>query len=136
MVSSRPLDWADDAVSVPELLHGVVLDNGSEPVHEFLEKLTDSHLAEFYAKFTKLRDSVLKQRPVWHQMGQWFKPLKNVSNVWEVAAASYRILGFREGDVLIFTNGFEKKRGDTPRAEIKRSTQLQAAFKAARSPSP
>jgi hypothetical protein len=63
-------------------------------------------------------------------MGEWFKSLEHVSNVWQVSAPSHRILGFRSGNTLVLTNGFYKAGGKTPNTQIKLAVNLQARFKA------
>lgn len=127
MVTSRALE----ALAGGHLrhIHGVVVD-GNEPVHSFLAELQEPDLSEFYAEFAKLEDSGALLLPKWQRMGNWFKPLKHVSNIWQLSSTTHRILGFRHGQVLVLTNGFYKAGGKTPNAEVELAAKLQAKFKA------
>ncbi len=126
MVSSRPLEAQNEAGSYPNI-HGIVVD-GDEPVHNFLADLGEPDLGAFLARFDKLsEDGVLTRNP-WKQMGQCFKSLRHVSNIWQVAAPSHRLLGFRSGNTLVLTNGFYKTGGETPKSRIKLAKELQSQF--------
>lgn len=127
MVSSRPLAAVEGGFL--ERIHGIVVDD-AEPVHSFLNGLQEPDLSEFYADFEMLEDSGILALPVWRRMGNWFKPLKHVSNVWQLMSTSHRLLGFRHGGLLILTNGFYKAGGSTPLSEIEICAKLQAKFKA------
>jgi hypothetical protein len=124
MVSSRALD----GVGVGgKAIHGIVLEGGQTPVHGFLEHLGEPDLSDFYARFGKIVTA-----PGWAQMGNWFKPLRHASNVWQVSSSTHRLLGFRYGDFLILTNGFKKAGGETPIPQIRKSEELQKEFKKGR----
>lgn len=130
MITSRALEAANEHGAYQHI-HGIVIDD-SAPVHDFIDGLGDPDLTDFLSRFDKLEESGLLRERVWKQMGQWFKPLHHVNNVWQVSATSHRVLGFRSGEVLILTNGFYKTGGETPRKQIKKSEQLQAQFAAGR----
>lgn len=85
MITSLPLDAPGGGVLGQ--IHGVVVDS-AQPVHSFLLQLQDPDLAEFYACFAQLEEGGVLQLAVWRRMGEWFKPLKNVSNVWQLASTS------------------------------------------------
>ena len=103
--------------------HAVVLDDGKSPVVEVLEhRRTRTDLPEFYANLKKfLRFGFIDR-------GNAFKALRNCGNVWQVTATSHRILGFRWGNVLVLTNGFEKKRNDTEQKHIECCEERKTAF--------
>lgn len=127
MVSSRPLE----SLSVGGFyanVHGVAVD-GREPVHDFLAELGEPDLSAFFARFDKLQEGDFLKRLPWPRMGEWFKSLQHTNNIWQVAAPSHRILGFRNGNTLVLTNGFKKKGGETPKREIKLAEDLMARFK-------
>ncbi len=109
-------------------MHFLEEDDGRCPVEEFLDLLKGPDGQQFVACFRKIAEL-----PAWRQMGNWFKPLHHYPNVWEVVTESHRVLGFRDGAILILTNGFKKKRMDTPPAEIDRCAGLQKRFKEERS---
>lgn len=130
MVTSRALE-ALNSHGAYRHIHGVVVD-GLEPVHDFLASLGEPGISDFLARFDKLDESGLLEMNPWRQMGQWFKPLQNVNNVWQVAATSHRVLGFRRGNILILTNGFYKTGGETPSKHIKKSEALRKRFESER----
>jgi hypothetical protein len=99
VVSSRPIDGTTPA---GKAVHGLVND-AAEPVHDFLTELDHPDLQDFYAAFEKLAEA-----PEWVQLGEWFKPMRHASNVWQVSSSNYRILGFRYGSTLVLTNCFRK----------------------------
>lgn len=103
--------------------HTVVLEDGKNPVVEFLEhRRTRTDVPEFYANLKKfLRFGFIDR-------GNAFKSLRNYGNVWQVTATSHRMLGFRWGEVLVLTNGFEKKRQDTEQKHIDCCEERRAAF--------
>jgi len=130
LITSRALETIGGH-GVYRHIHGIVID-GTEPLHDFLADLEEPDLGDFFSRFDKLEESGVLRERVWRQMGQWFKPLHHVNNVWQVSATSHRVLGFRSGEVLTLTNGFYKTGGETPRKQIKKSEQLQAQFAAGR----
>ncbi len=121
MVTSRPL--AKVATGGGLEVRAIVMDDGSCPVEEFLEqKRLRSDRAEFYANMNKFLRAGFAGR------GSAFKSLHHHPNVWQLAAESHRILGFRWGNVLVLTNGFEKKRNDTEQKHIDCCEERRAAF--------
>ena len=103
--------------------HALVLGDGKCPVVEFLEhRRITADRAEFYANLKKfLRFGFIDR-------GNAFKSLRNHGNVWQVSATSHRMLGFRWGNVLVLTNGFEKKRNDTEAKHIECCEERKTAF--------
>jgi hypothetical protein len=103
--------------------HALVLGDGKVPVVEFLKhRRTRADLPEFYANLNKFLRFGFVDR------GNAFKALRNFGNVWQVSATSNRMLGFRRGNVLILTNGFEKKRSDTEQKHVDVCEERKAAF--------
>jgi len=129
LITSRALE-AIDGHGAYRHIHGIVIGD-TEPVHDFLADLREPDLSDFFARFDKLEEGMLREQ-VWRQVGSWFKPLRHVNNVWQVASTSHRLLGFRSGEVLILTNGFYKTGGETPPKQIKKSEKVQAQFTARR----
>jgi hypothetical protein len=130
VVTSRALE-ALESDGAYRHIHGIVVD-GVEPVHDFLGGLRDPDLSDFMSRFDKLDESGLLQAKPWRQMGNWFKPLHHVGNVWQVSATSHRLLGFRSGDTLVLTNGFYKTGGETPPKQIKKAENLRKQFESER----
>lgn len=130
MVTSRALE-ALNSDGTYRNIHGIVVD-GVAPVHDLLESLGDRDLTDFISRFDKLDESGLLQAKPWRQMGNWFKPLQHVSNVWQISSNTHRLLGFRLGNVLILTNGFYKTGGETPQKQIKKSEALRKQFELVR----
>lgn len=108
-------------------VHVVLLDGGRAPVEDFLMELVHPDLQDFYACFDKLSES-----PRWERMGNWFKPLRHASNVWQVSSSNFRILGFRDGKALVLTNGFRKKGKEAAREQVAACEDLQRRFKQSR----
>ena len=103
--------------------HTIVLGVNDAPVVVFLEhRRIRTDLPEFYANLNKfLRFGFIDR-------GNAFKALRNYGNLWQVSATSHRMLGFRWGNVLVLTNGFEKKRQDTEQKHIDCCEERKAAF--------
>ncbi len=100
-----------------------MLGDGNSPVVRFLEeRRTRPDVAEFYANLRKFLLFGFVDR------GNAFKALRNHGNVWQVAATSNRLLGFRWRNVLVLTNGFMKKRNDTEQKHIDCCEERRSAF--------
>lgn len=106
MVSSRAID-ALNSDGAYQHIHGIVVD-GVEPVHAFLANLKEPDLGQFLAAFDKLDESGHLRTNPWKQ----------------ISSSTHRLLGFRQGHVLILTNGFYKTGGETPPKHIKKSGLL------------
>lgn len=130
MVTSRALEALNETGHYSRI-HGIVVDGG-EPVHEFLAKLGEPDLGQFFASFDMLDDTGHLQSNPWKQMGRWFKPLRHVQNVWQVASNSHRLLGFRAGETLILTNGFYKTGGETPPKQIEKCVKIRKRYESER----
>jgi hypothetical protein len=101
----------------------IVLHDGGTPVEDFLtHRRLRSDRAELYANLNHFVRAGFVGR------GNAFKALHHHPNVWQVAATSHRLLGFRWGDALVLTNGFEKKRQDTEPKHIDLCEERRAAF--------
>ena len=64
---------------------------------------------------------------------QYFKKLVNTDDIWEVCVSMgnniFRLLGFYyKEDLIILTNGFQKKTQDTPRHEIELAEKRKKDF--------
>lgn len=101
---------------------GIVLENGRQPIVEFL----DSPGADAAAFFAFV--NILLNAEPFKQIGKRFKRLKHVANVFQITNHHERYLGFRWGRVLILTNAFRKRTAETPRDEIETSGELQRLF--------
>jgi hypothetical protein len=109
----RALSWS---------IVGIVLHNGRRPTEEFLNETgVDGE------GFIALIDRLLKAEP-FIQYGGRFKKLRNVQNVFQLATAKERILGFRWQDELILTNGFRKKGNETRPDQIGTCVRLGTEF--------
>lgn len=91
-------------------------DSGSSPVQEFLDTLTDKQAEKILWVLRLVREYEQVPR-------QYFKKLINTDGLWEVRAThggnTYRLIGFFDGEqLIILTNGFQKKSQKTPKKEI------------------
>jgi phage-related protein len=91
-------------------------EKGDSPVEEFLDTLTDKQAKKVAWVLRVIRDLDFVPQ-------EYFKKLKP-TEIWEVRAQVgnniFRILGFINGkDLIVLTNGFQKKTQKTPRKEIK-----------------
>lgn len=58
------------------------------------------------------------------------KPLTDAKGIWQIRIDDHRVLFFYyDGDTIIATNGFTKKRGTTPPNEIKKGMLIQGRYK-------
>ena len=92
------------------------LNSGEYPVADFLDQLT-SKQAQKVAWVLQLV-AALAVVPV-----TYFKKLVNTDNIWEVRVQIgndiLRLLGFLDdGNLVVLTNGFQKKTQKTPKLEI------------------
>lgn len=107
-----PSEWAIRQIEV----------DGSLPVEEFLDSLTDDERTQFAARFRKL----LEAKP-FTEMAT-FKSMRRVGNMWEVVSTDYRILGFRDRFVLILTNGFRKRGSKTEPSRIAQCERVRDLY--------
>jgi len=89
---------------------------GEKPVEQFLDSL-DSKQAKKVVWVMKLIEDH-EQVPT-----TYFKKLKTTDDIWEVRIQFgnniFRLLGFiNNGNLIILTNGFQKKTQKTPKSEI------------------
>ncbi len=96
------------------------------PVEEFLDSLSGKQAQKIAWVLRIVRDI----EPV---PPQYFKKLTNTDDIWEIRAAAgsnaFRFLGFFDnGDLIILTNGFQKKTQETPKHEIKLAEQRKKEF--------
>ena len=101
-------------------------EDGISPLEEFLDILTDKAAQKVIAVFKLIEDTDLVST-------RFFKKLTG-TNIWECRimwqSDIYRILGFFDkGDLVILTNGFNKKTRKTPAAEIKRAEKYMMDYK-------
>ncbi len=101
-------------------------DNGESPVEEFLDTLSDKAAQKVIAFFKLIEDSELVS-------SRFFKKLTG-TNIWECRimwqSDIYRILGFFDkGDLIVLTNGFQKKTQKTPASEIQRAEKYMEDYK-------
>ncbi|MEA3469957.1 MAG: type II toxin-antitoxin system RelE/ParE family toxin [Thermodesulfobacteriota bacterium] len=89
---------------------------GKKPVVDFLDSLNDKQAEKvlWVLRIIREYDRVPKQ---------YFQKLSNTADLWEVRVSQggniFRILGFHDTDqLIILTNGFQKKTQKTPRKEI------------------
>ena len=91
--------------------------NGKNPIAEFLDSLPakDAQKVTWTLRLVEELDVLPKT---------YFKKLVNTDEIWEIRVRignnSYRLLRFlHRNDIVILTNGFQKKTQKTPRNEIK-----------------
>ncbi len=91
-------------------------DSGKSPVQEFMNSLSDKQAKKVAWVLRLVRD--LKDIPT-----TYFKKLINADDIWEMRVQFgrniFRFLGFYYGaQLIILTNGFQKKSQKTPKMEI------------------
>ena len=91
--------------------------NGKNPIGEFFDSLPakDAQKVTWTLRLVEELDVLPKT---------YFKKMVNTDDIWEIRIRignnSYRLLCFlHRNDVVILTNGFQKKTQKTPRNEIK-----------------
>ncbi len=92
------------------------MESGKCPVEDFLNTLPDKIVKKVAWVLRIIRD--LEIIPT-----SYFKKLINTDDIWEVRVQVgnniYRFLGFYDGtELIILTNGFQKKSQKTPKREI------------------
>ena len=98
--------------------------NGSSPVEEFIDGLTDKQAQKVTWVLRLIEDMDII--PV-----QYWKKLTN--NIWEAriqfGGNIFRILGFENGgEFIVLTNGFAKKTQKTPKREIELAQQRKKIY--------
>ena len=101
-------------------------ESGSSPVEEFLDALTDKQAKKILWVLRLVREQDQVSR-------QYFKKLINTDDLWEIRAThggnAFRMIGFFDGDnLIILTNGFQKKSQKTPKKEIVLAQKRRAAY--------
>lgn len=91
-------------------------DSGNSPAQEFIDSLSDKQAKKVAWVLRLVRD--LETTPT-----KYFKKLINSDDIWEVRVQMggniFRLLGFfDEPQLIILTNGFQKKSQKTPKHEI------------------
>ncbi len=100
--------------------------DGSSPVEEFIDGLTDKQ-AQKVAWVLKLIED-MEIIPA-----QYWKKLTNTDDIWEAriqfGGNIFRILGFESGGCFVLlTNGFAKKTQKTPKREIELAEQRKKIY--------
>lgn len=101
------------------------LNNGESPVEEFLDTLSDKAAQKVIAVFKLIEDSEIVS-------SRFFKKLTG-TDIWESRimwqSDIYRILGFFDKrNLVVLTNGFQKKTQKTPASEIKRAEKYMEDY--------
>ncbi len=91
-------------------------DSGNSPVQEFIDSLSDKQAKKVAWVLRLVRD--IRNLPT-----TYFKKLINSDDIWEIRVQVgrniFRFLGFYDGSqLIILTNGFQKKSQKTPKREI------------------
>jgi hypothetical protein len=115
-MKSRPLAGL---TALTWAIHELVLDNGRVPVTEFLDGLEEDDQDGFVARFEQMLSA-----PAFTPTNTF----KTYEGIWQVFTYDYRILGFRDGDVLVLTNGFKKTGRKTPPEEVTRCQELKNQY--------
>ncbi len=93
------------------------MESGKCPVDDYLDTLPDKTVEKVAWVLRIIRDFDVVPRT-------YFKKLLNTSDIWvvrvQVGNNIYSYLGYNDGvDLIILTNGFQKKSQKTPKKEIK-----------------
>jgi len=99
---------------------------GHSPIDDFLDSLSTKEVKKV---FWVLR--IVAEFP--HVPTEYFKKLQNTDGIWEVRASQsnneFRLLGFfDEGNLVILTNGFAKKKQKTPPEQIALAEQRKKDY--------
>jgi len=91
-------------------------ESGNKPVQEFLDSLSDKQAGKILWVLRLVREYEKVPR-------QYLKKLINTDGLWEIRTVqsgnNFRLLGFFDSDeLIILTNGFQKKTQKTPKKEI------------------
>lgn len=91
-------------------------ESGNKPIQEFLDSLSDKQAEKILWVLRLVREYEKVPR-------QYLKKLINTDGLWEVrtvqSGSTFRLLGFFDGnELIILTNGFQKKTQKTPKKEI------------------
>ncbi len=91
-------------------------DSGNSPIQEFIDSLSDKQAKKVAWVLRLVRDFEITPTT-------YFKKFINSNDIWEVRVRSgrniFRFLGFYDGSqLIILTNGFQKKSQKTPKREI------------------
>lgn len=100
--------------------------NGSSPVGEFIDGLTDKQAQKVAWVLKLIEDMDIIPARYW-------KKLTNTDDIWEAriqfGGNIFRILGFENGgEFVVLTNGFAKKTQKTPRREIELAEQRKKIY--------
>lgn len=90
--------------------------SGKQPVRQFLDKLDEKQVSKVLWVLKFLREHKMIPK-------QYFKKLVNTDGLWEIRISQgnniFRLLCFFDGDdIIIVTNGFQKRTQKTPKQEI------------------
>jgi phage-related protein len=100
--------------------------SGAVPVEEFLETLSSKQVEKVLWVIKAVRE--LPRVPV-----TYLEKLQNSDDIWEIRVGFggniFRLLGFfHKGNLIILTNGFQKKSQKTPKNEIDLAEQRKKEF--------
>ncbi|TAL31218.1 MAG: type II toxin-antitoxin system RelE/ParE family toxin [Spirochaetes bacterium] len=102
------------------------MDDGKCPVEDFIDSLSDKIAQKVIAVFKLIEDADLVS-------SKFFKKLSG-SDLWECRITwksdIFRFLGFFDkNNIVILTNGFQKKTQKTPLSEIDRAVKYMYEYK-------
>ena len=91
-------------------------ESGNKPVQEFLDSLSDKQAEKILWVLRLIREYEKVPR-------QYLKKMINTDGLWEIRTVqsgnAFRLLGFFDGnELIVLTNGFQKKTQKTPKKEI------------------
>lgn len=100
--------------------------DGSSPVEEFIDGLTDKQAQKVAWVLKLIEDLDIIPAPYW-------KKLTHTDAIWEASIQFggniFRILGFEDGgEFVVLTNGFAKKTQKTPKQEIELAEQRKKIY--------
>lgn len=99
---------------------------GRQPVYEWILEM-QQHDKETYRKIVIMLNYLEENGKYIHAGVVSHKDIKKLTGtdgIWQLRINAYRVLFFYfEGDTIVFTNVFHKKKNKTPRVEIQRAEQ-------------
>jgi phage-related protein len=101
-------------------------ENGKIPVQLFLDSLNEREFKKVFWVLRLITEFAIIP-------ANYFKKLPNTDDIWEVIIDSgsdtYRILGFLyKNNIILLTNGFQKKTQKTPKNEIELAEKLKKDY--------
>lgn len=96
------------------------------PVQDFLDSLDKKTKEKIFSVFHIVKEETIVPK-------KWFQKMSGTADLWEIRVEwqsnIYRFLGFmHNGNLIILTNGFQKKQQKTSSTEISRAERYKKEY--------